>query len=280
MQTDLVQAQPVRLLTFNTWKCDGAYRLRLQARVNQLTPLDADVIALQEVFVTADGEMHTGRHLAKALGMTLVEAASREKRRYVEGEWRASHAGLAILTRWPILKSKIFQLPSDDADGERVALLCELDLNGHRLCVITTHLTHLTDAQALRECQWQTVLDKAGHVASRASVVVCGDLNAALSSHELHRPMTAGGWHEVSGPSGFSNKVTHRNADGAPSDLDHVVAQHDERLQWASAAVVLDRIDPETGVVPSDHAAVLVNGWLAFRHKSFVQTSNSCHTQS
>lgn len=270
----------MRLLTLNTWKCDGAYGQRLKAMVNQLRPLDADVIALQEVFSTADGEMHTGRYLAEALDMPLTEAPAREKPRCVEGQWRQSRSGLTILTRWPVVGSQILPLPSDDADGERLALFCELDLNGHRLCVVNTHLTHLADAQELRQCQWQTVLNFANHLAGAASVVVCGDLNAPLTAPELHHPMVDGGWRDVASETGLSGKVTFRDAAGVTSDLDHVVAQRDERLRWGRAAVVLDRIDPAAGVTPSDHAAVLVDGWMEVRHKSFVQSSNSCHTQS
>lgn len=267
MQTVVGQPNPqprlLRLLTLNTWKCDGAYALRLQAMVNQLRPLNADVIALQEVFSTPDGEMHTGRHLAQALNMALVDAPARGKRRCIGGQWRASHSGLAILTRWPVLRSQILPLPSDDADGERLALLCELDLNGHRFCVVNTHLTHLTNAQALRQTQWKTVLSLAVRGPRASRVAVCGDLNAPLSASELREPMAHGCWYGVANTTGLLDKVTHRDAYGFATDLDHVVARRDAGLHWRKAAVVLDHTDPATGVVPSDHAAVWVDGWLA-----------------
>ena len=256
--------QPLRLLTFNTWKCDGEYELRLQAMVRQLSRVDADVIALQEVFATADGRVHTGRHLAQALGMALIDAPARAKPRWHEGRWQRSFSGLALLTRWPVQQSSVLPLPSVPEDGERIALSCDIQVSGHSLRVVNTHLTHLANACGLRQQQWQAVLDCADTAPADCSVLVCGDLNAPLSDPALQAPLAQRDWVDVSAIVGLANKCTFRALDGTGHDLDHVVARHDRCLHWKSAHVVLDGPDPVTGAMPSDHAALWVlGGWHA-----------------
>jgi endonuclease/exonuclease/phosphatase family metal-dependent hydrolase len=256
--------QPLRLLTFNTWKCDGEYALRLQAMVRQLSRVDADVIALQEVFATDDGQVHTGRHLAQALGMELVDAPVRAKPRWHEGRWQPSFSGLALLTRWPVQQSAVLPLPSVPEDGERIALSCDIQISGHRLRVVNTHLTHLENARHLRHQQWQAVLDHADTAPADCSVLVCGDLNAPLSDPALQAPLAQRGWIDVSAAVGLTKKSTFHELDGTGHDLDHVVARPDSCLHWKSAQVALDGPDPVTGAAPSDHAALWVlGGWCA-----------------
>ena len=92
----------LKLVTFNTWKCDGEYALRLEAMGQQMQALEADVFALQECFSTLDGGTDTARSLARSLGMHLHTAPARRKRRQFRGEWVDSFSSLAVLSRGPI----------------------------------------------------------------------------------------------------------------------------------------------------------------------------------
>ena len=71
----------LKVVTFNTWKCDGEYAMRLEAMCEQMKALDADVFALQECFATLDGSTDTARFLAHHLGMHLHTAPARRKPR-------------------------------------------------------------------------------------------------------------------------------------------------------------------------------------------------------
>lgn len=282
---DASVGQPWRLVTLNTWKGEGPYARRVQAMARQLGTLQTDVVALQEVFHAPQVGVHTGRTLAQALGMHLAFAPARRKRRWMSGQWVDSESGLAVLSRWPIQHQQSWPLPTDAADGERLALCCDLNVHGLSVRVVNTHLTHLgppDGGPALRQTQWQTVLAHAldGWPAD-SPLLVCGDLNAPLADPSLRGPMGAvgaDGWRDVATAVGLHPKATCAAMGGAPQDLDHVVDRPCPALTWRAAQVVLDGIDPRVGVMPSDHAGVLVEGVLDGCHKSFSQASNACHT--
>lgn len=268
----------MRLVSLNTWKCDGHYARRLQAMVALLRPLAADVIALQEVFSTPDGTFHTSRHLARALGLHLVDAPARAKPRSVDGQWRASHSGLAVLSRWPVRHQAVLPLPTSPDDGERLALCTDLDAAGQPLRVCNVHLTHLPGAHTLRQQQWTTVLDHAGRASADSAVLVCGDLNSTLDDPALRVPMAGGGWYDAVAASGLHGKHTLQEPNGQRHDLDHVLARPHAGLRWHRAAV-LSGPAAAGGVAPSDHAAVWVQGSLAGPgHRNFPRPSNNCHT--
>lgn len=257
---------PFRIVTINTWKCDGDYHQRLQAMGQQLAALDADAIALQESFATVDGRIDTARQLAQRLGMRWHSQASRRKWRTLDGQAVDSHSSLALLTRHPINFGTTIPLPSSDADGARTAQICSLDVRGHAVLLINVHLTHLGDGAPLRARQLRTVLDHPVLVPPHDAVWICGDFNAALDSDEL-APFLQPPWslinEFVSGGGGA--KTTHVAAGGQPQDLDHILrlptrTRVDLRLD--GAATVLDRPDPVSGVRPSDHAGVCVTAWL------------------
>ena len=75
----------MRILTLNTWKCDGAYRPRLQAMAQGLAALAPDVILLQEVFATEDDRADTAGYLAQALSMWATRAPAPSGTK--TGEW-------------------------------------------------------------------------------------------------------------------------------------------------------------------------------------------------
>src|SRR5574341_409862 len=204
---DASAGRPWRLVTLNTWKGDGPYALRLQAMVHQLRALQADVVALQEVFHAPQVGVHTGRTLAQALGMHLVFAPARRKRRWMSGQWVDSESGLAVLSRWPVAQQRLWPLPSIGADGERLALCCDLNVHGQPLRLVNTHLTHLGPCErgpALRQLQWQTLLTHAvDGWPAHAPLLVCGDLNVPLEDPSLRGPTAVQEWRDVAASVGL-----------------------------------------------------------------------------
>ncbi len=257
------RAAPFRLVTLNTWKCDGAYALRLQAMTRQLGLLAPDVVALQECFASTDGAHDTAGHLARALGLHSVVAHARTKNRLCDGVQMASHSGMALLSRWPVRAHVALPLPSDPADGERIALLCQLDAGPRTFTVANVHLTHLPSAHALRQLQLRTVLDHPWMRVLTDALVVCGDFNASLHADEIrHFTVPSGAWVDAAHAAGLRPKVTCPAAGGLGADLDHVLSHAASPLRWLGALLALNSPDALTGVWPSDHFAVCVDGEL------------------
>jgi endonuclease/exonuclease/phosphatase family metal-dependent hydrolase len=207
--------------------------------------------------------------------MHWVMLPSRSKLRWCDGEPLPSHSGLALLSRWPITHHTAVELPCTADDGERAALLCQVQLPSGCLIVANVHLTHLAQMDALRHAQLKTVLDHtwlgsaggasgvAGAANAANAAVVCGDFNAPLQSESLGGFITpAAPWLDAVSAAGMSSKVTCPAAGPKAQDVDHVLSLKTSRLRWSRAFTALEQPDPDTGVQPSDHYAVCVNGQL------------------
>jgi len=247
----------MRILTLNTWKCDGAYRQRLAAMVPGLSALQPDVVLLQEAFATDDGQADTARHLAQALGLIATVAPARHKARAFEGHHRPSTSGLALLTREPPPSHHVLQLPFDPADGERIAQLAQLVHQGQTFWVANLHLTHLSHAAALRAQQLATTLAALHRLAGTAPMVVGGDFNSGPGHAEFDGLRDAP-WH-MRNPFDGVAKSTHHTDEGRGLDLDHLLLSGWPPNAVRHAAVVLDPRDTAAaGPAASDHAAVLL----------------------
>ncbi len=253
----------VKLVTINTWKCDGDYAQRLQALRIQLKELDADIIALQESFSTANGTVDTARCLAQALGLTWHTVLARRKPRWHQGQWVDSFSSQALLSAWPIRAAAAIELPSSPSDGGRWAQVCSVEVEGRRVGVANVHLSHLRDDGALRARQMRAILTDPLLRQAHDLALVCGDFNAPLSSDELS-PFLKAPWHLVDAfrRATGADKVTCRGADGQWRDLDHILCLPDHapcEVTLEDAGVVLHAPLPGTDVCPSDHHGVSVN---------------------
>jgi endonuclease/exonuclease/phosphatase family metal-dependent hydrolase len=256
-------ARPTQLkvVTFNTWKCDGEYALRLEAMSRQMQALDADVFALQECFATLDGSTDTARNLAHRLGMHLHTAPARRKRRWFQGEWVDSFSSLAVLSRFLIRTGNHMELPSTQADGGRLAQFCSLEQAGRSVLVVNTHLSHLLQLEggdALRSEQLRTLLNHSARMPPHALTLLCGDFNASMDSPELS-PFMQPPWSLVDAfaQAGGGEKFTYRTPEGHGLNLDHILCVPScspSTMACLAASVVLN----EPGVLPSDHAGVSI----------------------
>ncbi len=108
----------VRVLTWNIWWCFGPWERRPPAIGATLARLDADVIALQEVW--SDATTNLAAELAAELGYHHVFASSMDIKGFGFGD--------ALLSRWPIARSESIMLHGQQEHGEsRLALFAELD---------------------------------------------------------------------------------------------------------------------------------------------------------
>ena len=259
------------VMTLNTWKGDGAYRARLRLMAEEVRRLDPDILLLQECFAAPELGQDTTAALAGATGFHSASWPGRKKNRLCERAEAVSTSGLAVLSRYPILRGWAAELPSDPRDGERAALFAEIDHPAGAILAVSLHLTHLRDAQALRRLQFEAVMAELAGVSPATIVIVGGDFNAAPGAEEFANLHAPGGGRLVDGRrlAGVPPAVTCAgNGDGAC--IDHIfmrVSNDVEALIVTDVSVVLDRADPETGLLASDHfgvkASLLVNGTLA-----------------
>jgi endonuclease/exonuclease/phosphatase family metal-dependent hydrolase len=155
--------------SYNIHSCVGLDRRYSPARIAAvLEELDCDVYALQEV----DNEPgpHADSMQLEYLSQVLHMAA-------VPGLRIVRHSGQygnAILTRLPILSVHRHDLSYSSWLEPRGALDVELQINGHALRVIATHLGL---SRAERRAQWRQLLTAVAASSPEQPTVVLGDMN-------------------------------------------------------------------------------------------------------
>ena len=254
----------LKVVTFNTWKCDGEYALRLEAMCEQMKALDADVFALQECFVTLNGSTDTAQTVAHHLGMHLHTAPARRKPRWFQGGWVDSFSSLAVLSRRPIRSGEALELPSSVTDGGRVAQFCSLKVAGWSVLLVNVHLSHLPhpEGSSLRTEQLRTLLNRLGQMPRHDLTLVCGDFNASTDSSEL-APFMDLPWDllDAFAQSGGAEKFTCRAPEGQGLNLDHILCVPScsrASVSYREAVMVLNTATTPWGVMPSDHSGVSV----------------------
>jgi endonuclease/exonuclease/phosphatase family metal-dependent hydrolase len=178
-----------RVLTLNTWKNEGNYESRLAVLARELGTLRADFVLLQECFRTCGPrgvQADTAQHLAAALGAHLTYAPARRKPRTWSGAPVESESGLAILSPLAPNRATTLALPSSDVGGERIALLADYDLGGHRIILGNLHLSHVPEEHTIRRAQLDTVLASDWWETPADLKCIGGDFNAVDSSIVFH----------------------------------------------------------------------------------------------
>lgn len=251
-------ADIVHVVTLNTWKNDGDLRRRLPAMAQGLRALTLDIVLLQEVFRADEPTWHTGEALADALGLVCVYAPARRKFRAWDGRVVTCEAGLAILWRGERPAAETIALPTSEAGGERIALLCRGEIRGRRVLAGNVHLSHLRGDDDGRRAQLAATLAAPTWQTSAHLRILGGDFNATAAlaasidgSVALHNVFDG-----TPGCPPTHPLPPRAGRFGRTIDLLFSVTTAGERpAKVAQAFVALDRPDAD-GVWPSDHAAV------------------------
>lgn len=257
----------VRVATWNLWwQFGGNWQARLPLIIAELRRVDADVVALQEVWSTE--ETSSAHLIAEALGVEAVGAAT------IEFAGGVSF-GNAVLSRWPVAGSSFEVLPDLGCTEGRIVQRVDVDGPRGALQVFNTHLNWRLDQSHVRQAQVRAIAEQVAGAGPRTfPPILCGDFNAEPHSVEIElltgqREVAVPGlvmvdaWHAVHPTDpGF----TFRNANPyAGSQL-----EWDRRLDyvfvgWPKAGgrghpVRAERIGttPTDGVWPSDHDGVVV----------------------
>jgi endonuclease/exonuclease/phosphatase family metal-dependent hydrolase len=161
---------PWRVATLNLEQNHKRWEARRQLVLDQLTSLQPDIMALNEICLP----LQTGRWLQRALRERLRGPLALLQQSKVNGS--SSIDGEALLTRYPVVESANWDYRTLDM----VAQVVRLDIEGQLLDVYVTHLYSSRGDDALRLYQVQQLL---AWIRTRDDVearVVCGDFNATL----------------------------------------------------------------------------------------------------
>ena len=177
----------LRIITLNLWGTEAPLERRLALAVNQLRALAPDVVCLQEVQPIAGGPT-TADELAGRLGMHAHYAKACE---WEAGAWgegsEAGQQGLAIVTREPLLETRVLVLPDPRPGDIRILQSGLVQTSGGPVWVHTTHLHYRLDDGASRERQVCAIDDaiRGGRTNDSAPQILCGDFNATPDSDEI-----------------------------------------------------------------------------------------------
>jgi endonuclease/exonuclease/phosphatase family metal-dependent hydrolase len=173
----------VRVVTWNLWGRYGPWEARLPAIVDTLRRLDADVVALQEVW--EDDARNQARVVADALGFADPVFAHNLER-------DGARSGNAVLARWPIGRHEVLVLPRegagarDDEGEERLCVFAEVGGPRGPIQVFCAHLSWRDDHSGVRQEQVRAI---AGFVRAQRPrtfpALLVGDLNAEPASDEI-----------------------------------------------------------------------------------------------
>ncbi len=255
----------LRVLTWNIWGRFGPWERRQPAIAATIQKLEADIIALQEVW--GDKATNLAAELAAELGYHYTFAPSMDKKGFKIGN--------ALLSRWPIEQSESRMLHGKKETGEgRLALYAKINGPRGQIPIFATHLNWRFEQSHIRQVQ---VADLAHFVDSMRPweypPIVCGDFNAEPTSEEMRMlkglttcPTEGLVFHDawsVAGDGGAG--ITWDNA----NPYVKVELEPDRRIDYilvgwpgsrGAAHVVECRVtgnEPVDGVWPSDHHAVM-----------------------
>jgi endonuclease/exonuclease/phosphatase family metal-dependent hydrolase len=263
-------------MSWNLWWRFGDWQRRYEGIVRVLEHAATDIVGLQEVWATA--AENQAQKLADVLGMHVAWCPSPSpeffQRRLGDPE---VVVGNAILSRWPITRTSTCDLPTGAGDAGRTALFAEIAGPAGPVPFFTTQLTSAIGHSALRSDQVRALVRfVVGECSESAHPIVTGDFNAEPDSDEirllcgLKTPPALPGlvlldaWYYAD-PASSGWTWDRRNpavlATGEPcARIDYVFLGY--RLSNESAprvqAAWLAGNEPDDGVWPSDHAAVVV----------------------
>lgn len=258
----------LRVLTWNLWWRFGPWEQRQPAIARVLADEAPDVVLLQEVW--ADEAHDQAVQLADPLGFHVARTESLPS--------SGPTLGNALLSRWPITAKWEVALPrGDGSPGHRRALGAELDTPWGRWPVISTHLEYRFDESDVRELQTREILRLVAEVRGDPErdlpVIVGGDFNAVPDSDEIRlltgrraapvrNLVLSDCWEHVGDGPGYTWRSDNPYQEGSAwpdRRLDYVF------VSWPRPKPVgnpvrawLAGLHPVEGVVPSDHAAVVV----------------------
>jgi endonuclease/exonuclease/phosphatase family metal-dependent hydrolase len=261
-----------RVATLNIWNRFGPWEERLAAIRAGVAALAPDLIGLQEVvrLGAAEGDgLDQAAAIAEGLGYHTAYGRSRDERYY----------GNAVLSRWPIARSRVFELPRGGTDERRSLLFAEIESPLGAIPFFVTHLNWKFDEGHVRAAQVLEVVLRVEALAKDAAfpAILVGDFNAEPDADEIRfmRGLTT-----LGGPSGgrsaYFQDAFAIAGDGSPgftfarsNPFADILREPDRRIDYVFVRGRDDRFRGEpldanvcfdeavNGTFPSDHFGVI-----------------------
>lgn len=169
----------IRVVTLNIWNRSGPWEERFVAIKTSLARLSADIIGLQEVIITEQGDLlDQGKAIAASLGYHVVFGSS-------HGEGYSF--GNAILSRWPFARHEVFHLPEIDGSEPRTLLFGEVLAPFAKVPFFVTHLSWRLHEGHVRQAQVVAIVERIAALCPEQSFppILVGDFNAEPDSDEI-----------------------------------------------------------------------------------------------
>ena len=266
----------VRVLTWNIWWRFGPHwQDRQRALVRTLREVDADVVALQEVW--GDAQTTQAHEFAEQLELhaSFAEPSYPPVSDVPRGDGDEELTlGVGLLSRWPIASVERVEMPARHRPFSPVAIAARLQRPDGLLSVVVACLEYEPAYNDDRMAQAHALVDLATDPAldGPLPVIVAGDLNAAPTSPVL-RPLCDVLTDAWTAGSGEAAAVTLPSSHpSAPVEAEELIDQRIDHIfyrpgQWAQRVTVESvslagaAVD---GVDPSDHRAVVCQlSWQA-----------------
>jgi endonuclease/exonuclease/phosphatase family metal-dependent hydrolase len=253
-----------RAATLNIWSRFGPWEERLVAIREGLRKLAPDVVGMQEVLRFP--EMDQAALVSAGLGYEVAWGRASENHGFPSGN--------AILSRWPIVRTEVIELPNGGSDEQRSAVFAALASPFGEMPVFCTHLNWKLHHGHIRQMQVKALVEAVTRLAPNEGfpAIVLGDFNAEPDSDEMRymRGLTG-----LGGPcvyfadsffiagQGQGSTFSKRNPFAGPlrepeRRIDYVLVREPDdagRGEPIEAAVCFDQ--GHEGTFPSDHFGVI-----------------------
>ena len=254
-----------RAATLNIWSRFGPWEERLVGIRHGLRALAPDVIGMQEVLCFP--EMDQAALVSEGLGYEIAWGRASENHGFP--------AGNAILSRWPIARREVVELPTGGSDEQRSIVFAELASPFGNVPVFCTHLNWKLHHGHIRQLQVKALTEAVARLApiDGFPALVMGDFNAEPDSDEIRFMRGLAGLggpcvyfadsFGVAGDGSQGTTFSKRNPFAAvcrepERRIDYVFVRgpdDSQRGEPTEASVCFDQ--PHEGTFPSDHFGVI-----------------------
>lgn len=169
----------LRVATYNVRGCVGLDRQRSESRIAEvIASMSADVVGLQEL------DMNRGR--SGSVDQTALIAQQLGWQHFFHPAMRngAEHYGDAIISRYPLMLKRAFELPGSGTwycREQRVAIWMEAKTSLGPVQIVNCHFG-LGRAERISQAESLTSAELLGSIPSDAPLVLLGDYNSVRSS--------------------------------------------------------------------------------------------------
>jgi endonuclease/exonuclease/phosphatase family metal-dependent hydrolase len=180
MGGDVTEPKTLRVATLNIWNRFGPWDERLAAIRAGVRALAPDLLGLQEVVRLAPGDgdgLDQTAVIGEGFGYHAAYSRAHDEKWF----------GNALLSRWPITDTRVFELPRGGTDERRTLLFAAVQSPFGAIPAFVTHLNWKFDEGHVRQAQIREIVAhiQALPLPGGFPALLVGDMNAEPDSDEM-----------------------------------------------------------------------------------------------